>query len=133
MKKIDIVCIIDDDPTHVFVTKRSLQLGNFCESIMVFRNGKEAFDSLKAICLAGERLPDLILLDINMPVWDGWNFLDEFMQIPIASKIIVYIITSSNNPEDIRRAEQYSLVSNFLIKPITIEKLQAELQDGSEK
>lgn len=126
MKKIDIVCIIDDDPTHVFVASRALEIGNFCETILVFRNGKEAYDKLKAICVAGEKLPDLILLDINMPVWDGWDFLSEFIKIPIEKKITIYIITSSNNPEDMRRAESFNIVSNFLIKPITIDKLKQE-------
>lgn len=128
MKKIDIVCIIDDDPVHIFVTRKVLELGELCESIMVFRNGLEAFDRLKAICINGEILPDVILLDLNMPIWDGWDFLDAFTQIPIKKKIVIYIVTSSNNPEDTRRASTYQEVSKFIVKPISIEKLKSELK-----
>jgi len=128
MKKIDIVCIIDDDPVHIFVTKKVLELGEMCESIMVFKNGQEAYDKLRAICINGEILPDVILLDLNMPIWDGWDFLDAFTQIPIEKKIIIYIVTSSNDPSDIRKAKSYEQVSNFIVKPITIEKLKIELK-----
>ncbi|MFE3871119.1 hypothetical protein ACFX5F_07770 [Flavobacterium sp. ZS1P70] len=59
-----------------------MEIANFCESFMIFRNGKEAFDKLKAIIIADAKLPDLILLNLNMPIWDGWQFLDEFIKIP---------------------------------------------------
>lgn len=133
MKKIDLLCIVDDDPISVFTTKHALSLGEFCQSIIVFRDGKEAFDKLKAIVVAGERLPEVILLDLNMPVWDGWQFLDEFIQIPIPKKVLIYIISSSNNPEDLRKAENYKQVSNFIIKPVTVEKLQDVLMEGIER
>lgn len=124
MKKIDIACIIDDDPIFVFGTKRIMQLANFCESFMVFRNGKEAYDKLKAIILNNEKLPDLILLDLNMPIWDGWQFLDEFIKIPNDRTITIYIITSSVDPADVEKAKSYDLVSNYIVKPITMVELK---------
>lgn len=124
MKKIDIACIIDDDPIFIFGTKRIMQLANFCESFMIFHNGKEAYDNLKAVILNNEKLPDLILLDLNMPVWDGWQFLDEFIKIPNKRPITIYIITSSVDPADVEKAKSYDLVSNYIVKPITIEELK---------
>ena len=124
MKKINIACIIDDDPIFIFGTKRIMQLTNFCEGFMIFHNGKEAYENLNAIIINKEKLPDIILLDLNMPVWDGWQFLDEFIQIPNKTEITIYIITSSVDPEDIEKAKSYDAVSNYIVKPITIDKLK---------
>jgi len=124
MRKINIACIIDDDPIFVFGTKRIMQLSNFCESIMVFVNGKDAHDSLKAMILAKEPQPDVILLDLNMPIWDGWQFLDEFIKIPNDYPITIYIITSSVDPADVEKAKKYDAVSNYIVKPITTAELK---------
>ncbi len=124
MKKINLACIIEDDPTHVYITKRFLNLTGLLESILICSNGKDAFTKLKAIISSGEKLPELILLDLNMPVWDGWQFLDAFKEIPVEDKIDIYILTSSNNEADIERAKNYNIDSNYIVKPITLEKLK---------
>ncbi|MEA5426309.1 response regulator [Arcicella lustrica] len=129
MKKIDIACIIDDDPIFVFGTKRLMQLANFCNGVLVFKNGKEAYDSLKTIIISGEKLPDLIFLDLNMPIWDGWQFLDEFIQIPIENAVTIFIVTSSIDPEDIKRAKSYEIVSNYLVKPIKMDDLKKLMEE----
>ena len=124
MKKINLACIIEDDPTHVYITKRFLNLTGLVDSILICSNGKDAFTKLKAIISSGEKLPELILLDLNMPVWDGWQFLDAFKEIPIEDKIDIFILTSSNNEADIERAKNYNIDSNYIVKPITLEKLK---------
>ena len=124
MKKINITCIIDDDPIFVFGTKKIMEMTNFCESIVVYKNGKEAYESLKAIILANEPQPDIILLDLNMPVWDGWQFLDEFIQIPNKKTITIYIITSSVDPADVQKAKKYDAISSYIVKPITTAELK---------
>jgi len=129
MKKIDIACIIDDDPIYVFGAKRMMELADFCNSIMVFKNGQEAINNLKPIMIAGEDIPDVILLDINMPIMDGWQFLDEFIQIESHKKITVYIVSSSIDPADLKRAKKYENVSNYIVKPITAQTLKNILQD----
>ncbi|MCJ8163362.1 response regulator [Pontibacter sp. E15-1] len=128
MKKIDIACIIDDDPIFVYGTRTIMEMAQFCESFMVFHNGKDAFENLKRIMLSGEKLPDLILLDLNMPIMDGWQFLDEFIQIPNSKPICIFIVTSSIDPVDMEKAKRYSEINNYLIKPISIEQLQAEIE-----
>ncbi|MCL5130211.1 MULTISPECIES: response regulator [unclassified Algibacter] len=127
MKKINLACIIEDDPTHVYITKRFLKRTGLVESILTCSNGKDAFDKLKAIISDGKQLPELILLDLNMPIWDGWQFLDAFKAIPSEKKINIYILTSSNSEADIERAKLYNIDSNYIVKPITLEKLQEVL------
>ncbi len=129
MKKIDITCIIDDDPIFIFGIKKIMELIGFSKSIMVFQNGEEALNNLKAVISANEKLPDVILLDLNMPILDGWQFLDEFVKIPCEKKIIIYIVSSSVDPEDMLRAKSYELVSDYIVKPVTVEKLKVVLQD----
>jgi len=129
MKKIDLACIIDDDPIFVFGAKRIMEMAHFCESFLIFPNGREALDKLKAIIKAGGQTPDIILLDINMPVLDGWGFLDEFTKIPISKKILIYIITSSIDPADIQKVKHYENVNNYIIKPITADKLKHILNE----
>lgn len=128
MKKIDLACIIDDDSIHVFGAKRAISLANFCKEVLVFNNGKDAFDEISEIFISKKLAPELILLDINMPVWDGWNFLDEFLKLPESKNVKIFIMTSSVDPVDRTKAKTYKQVSNFIIKPITLEKLQAALQ-----
>lgn len=125
MKKIDIACIIDDDPIFVFGTTKIMKLANFCNSFMVFQNGEEAINNLRPIIEANDTsLPDVILLDLNMPVMDGWEFLDEFVKIPCEKEITIYIVTSSIDPQDMEKAKDYDKISNYLVKPITADKLQ---------
>jgi len=127
MKKIDIACIIDDDPIYIFGMKRIMELADFCKSFMIFNNGKEALDKLKPMVTSGDKLPDIILLDLNMPVMDGWQFLDEFTKIPSDKEILIYIVSSSIDPEDIKKAEGYGLTSSYIVKPVTVKTLKAIL------
>ncbi|AWG20296.1 response regulator [Flavobacterium faecale] len=124
MKKIDQVCIIDDDPTHIFITKKYVELSGLVENIMIYKNGKEAYDHLKAIFTASEKLPEIILLDLNMPIWDGWQFLEEFIKIPIKSKINIFILTSSVSATDKIQAEKFNLNGNYLVKPIAFSEIK---------
>lgn len=129
MKKIALTCIIDDDPIYIFGIQRMMEIANFCESFMIFNNGKNALETLEKVILAEGTLPDLILLDLNMPIMDGWEFLDEFTKIPCKQKITIYIITSSIDNEDVKKAKTYSNVSNYILKPVTIAGLKVILEE----
>ncbi|WP_418264809.1 response regulator [Flavobacterium faecale] len=129
MKKIDQICIIEDDPTHLFITKKYVELSGLVENIMIYKNGKEAYDKLKAIFTASQKLPEIILLDLNMPIWDGWQFLEEFLKIPIKSKINIFILTSSVNLEDRIQAAKFNLNGKYLVKPITFEEIKTILAE----
>lgn len=129
MTKIETACIIDDDPIFVFAAKRMMHLANFCERFLVFHNGKKALESLEPLMRNGDNLPEVVLLDLNMPVMDGWQFLDQFIQIPTSKKVMVYIVTSSIDPEDLNRAKSYEVVSNYIVKPINLDMLTEILKD----
>ncbi len=129
MKKINNICLIEDEPIQTFIATKIIKMSGMVENILIFKNGKEAYDKLKDIILAGENLPEIILLDLNMPIWDGWQFLDEFTKLPISSTVIIYILTSSNDPDDLKRAESYNLSKNYLIKPLTLERFNAVLAE----
>ncbi|MFC5284520.1 response regulator [Pedobacter alpinus] len=129
MRKIELACIIEDDPMHLFLTKKYIELTGLVEKILVCKNGKDAYETIKALFVNSEKLPQIIFLDLNMPVWDGWQFLDEFTKIPVKQKITIYILTSSVYQDDINRAETYSLTSNYLVKPISHEQMKTVLSE----
>lgn len=125
MKLIKTIAIIDDDDIFVYITKKAVEQINIVEQIKVFGNGKDAIDYLKENCCKPDLLPEIILLDLSMPIMDGWQFLDEYTKIKpkIGKKITIYIVTSSISPEDMRKAKNIDAVSDFIIKPITKDKL----------
>lgn len=124
MKKLDLVCIVEDDPIQLFITKRNIELHAIVKKIIVYKNGKEAYYELKEKFIAGSDLPQIILLDLNMPVWDGWQFLDEFTQLSIERDISIYILSSSNNEMDLERAKKYRQIKNYLVKPVNQEQVK---------
>ena len=125
MRKISRSCIIDDDPIFVFGTKKVMKEVDFCDDVLVYHNGEEAINGLKSMVDRGEPLPDLIFLDLNMPIMDGWDFLEDFMAIPNQNRkdVFVYIISSSIDANDFIRARNYEIVNNYILKPVTPEDL----------
>lgn len=118
------ICIIDDDPIYVFTVRHLLKNIFFEGEVVVYKDGKEAFEGLKATEMRGEPLPELILLDLNMPVWDGWDFLKEFGKTEQAENVKVCVVSSSDHPDDVGRAEQHPLVDDMYLKPLTAEILK---------
>lgn len=128
MKKVNTACIIDDDPIFVFGTKKIMEIANFCNNILIFNNGAEAYEGLKTLVEQKKELPEVILLDLNMPIMDGWQFLEKITTINIPESITIYIVTSSINPADIERSKKYNRVNKYIVKPITIDKLKDILE-----
>lgn len=122
------VLIIDDDYASVYLTKSVLEEMQVTEQIVTATNGQEGLEKVKQYCLNGQAAPldcpDLILLDLNMPVMDGFEVLEELKRIGqsnlIEAKIIV--LTSSSNKKDIEKVEAMG-IKNFLVKPLTEDKL----------
>lgn len=125
MRKISRSCIIDDDPIFVFGTKKVMKEVDFCDDILVYHNGEEAINGLKSMVKRGEQLPNLIFLDLNMTIMDGWDFLEDFIAIPYNNRkdVFVYIISSSIDANDFIRARNYEIVNNYILKPVTPEDL----------
>ncbi|MEH6407981.1 MAG: response regulator [Leeuwenhoekiella sp.] len=125
MKKVKLACIIDDDPIFVFGIKKMMELTEFCDNFLICCNGKEALDKLTGIVESGENIPEVILLDLNMPVMDGWEFLEEFTKVKTPKEIMIYIVTSSIDKNDLERAKEFSIVSNYVVKPIDVKDLES--------
>ncbi len=108
-----------------FLTKKAIESTSLVELIRVFGNGLDAINFLREHCEDVEALPEIILLDLSMPIMDGWQFLDQFTKLApkIDKKITLYICSSSISPSDVELAKKNNLVSDYIIKPITKEKL----------
>ena len=108
------VLVVDDDPTLIFLMKRLLQKTEKVSEVRVASNGKEAIDILSG----GEWLPDLIFLDINMPVMSGWDFLDEFSErYNGRTGCEIVMLSSSTREMEIEQAARHPEVSKYLSKP----------------
>ncbi len=107
MKKINSICIIDDDPITVFGIRKLLSLVAHCNNITSYANGKLALDGIQEKYTATSKAPDIIFLDINMPIMDGWQFLEEFIALPLQQKVRINIVTSSIDPSDWQNYERY--------------------------
>lgn len=120
------IFLVDDDSTFMFLTKKLIMSSKADTLINEFSDGQKALDYLKGHLNDQEQYqyPDLILLDLSMPVVDGWGFLEEYISFEkqIKKKIRLYIVSSSISPHDIERARTYKIVSDFIIKPLLREK-----------
>lgn len=126
MKKFNDVFVVDDDKIYHFILKKLLKKNNIEVTPHFFENGLEAIESLKQKTSESNGLPDLILLDINMPVMDGWQFLEEYKKIKgnFLKDTVIYMISSSNSPYDMDKAKQFpEEVKDYFMKPVCLEDL----------
>lgn len=128
MKKIDLAYIIDDDEIIIYLTGEIIKTANFTEKTETFLDGQQAINRLKQVIEEGGKLPDVILFDLNMPVMDGWEFVDEFLKLPIKKEIPLFVFTSSINPADKDKSFSYSTIKGFIQKPLTNQKLDKILR-----
>lgn len=122
------VLCIDDDNTTLTICKLVIAKAGFAKEVITAMNGKEGIDFFEKH--AGDTdsgaLPDIVFLDLNMPVMNGWDFLEEYAA-QYADKlpdIKIVILSSTVNPEDFRKAAQLSIVTDFISKPISVETLR---------
>ncbi|MEQ3661433.1 MAG: response regulator [Flavobacterium sp.] len=127
MKKQLIICIVDDDEIYQFVARKTIEQINCVKKILMHSDGEQAINFLIDNIANSVELPDVIFLDINMPIMDGWGFLAEYVKLKphIGKKITIYMVTSSVDPADIKRAKQISEVSDYIVKPITYDKIKS--------
>lgn len=126
--KFNDVFVVDDDKIFHFIIKKLLVSNNINVEPEFFENGLQAIEGIKSKLDREEAPPDLILLDINMPILDGWQFLEEFKLLKerIGKEIIIYIISSSDNTFDRSRADDFKdEIKDYYLKPITIEGLRS--------
>ena len=115
--------LIDDNFIDNFVTRKIIENGSFAETIVVYQSAAEAIEALKNKIIA----PDVIFLDIRMPMMDGFGFLDEYDKIKIDNKdeIKIFMLSSSLDPVDFKLSTQNKYITQFLHKPITHKVLES--------
>jgi len=129
MSQLNTVWIVDDDPIFTYGLKKLITITDFCKNISTFNNGEEALNFLKLKVDSSQSLPDVILLDLNMPIMDGWQFLDAFVELTLVKNIRIYIASSSIDVVDHLKARDYTVVSDFLVKPLKRSDLQMIMED----
>lgn len=121
------ILLVDDDEINNFISIKLIKKAVENTAISACLNGRFAIDELVNIQKHDPSLlPDFILLDINMPIMNGWEFLDEYKRLNIdpEGKSKIYIISSSVFSNDINKARSYPLVKNFISKPLSVEKIK---------
>ncbi|MCW3113915.1 MAG: response regulator [Segetibacter sp.] len=125
------VLCIDDDQITLVLCEMVIKKAGFATEVVTAKNGREGLAWFSAYFsknnnIPKQEAPQLILLDLNMPVMNGWDFLEDYLmkysdRLP-ATKVV--IISSTVNPEDFSRANRYEIVIDFINKPLTTEGLE---------
>lgn len=132
MKKLKNVLLIEDDDIVNFYNEFLLKNKDFTENIAIARNGLQGIEYIKKARAGaeGHHIPDLIFLDINMPIMNGFEFLEEYEKLEIKSveKVLVVMLTSSMHPKDQEKAQSFRSVSEYMYKPLQEENIGSILE-----
>jgi CheY-like chemotaxis protein len=122
------VFCIDDDPITLMLCKKAMQKVDFAHEITTLQSGEEAIAFFESNINSPDNsiIPELIFLDLNMPLMSGWEFLDIYLKQGYNSifKTNIIVLSSTIDPKDIEKSKSYPMVVNFLSKPISKEILQ---------
>lgn len=116
------VLVVDDDEVFLMLTTKFLQKIEFDSNLQKFKNGAEALTYFEEEYNQQDIF--VILLDINMPVMDGWEFLNALKRKAYKRNTLVYMVTSSTDIKDKEKSETYSIVRGYESKPLTADKLE---------
>lgn len=138
MKSLDCILLVDDDSASNFLTERLLRKVNLANNIMVRSNGKEDLDYLTLAYNKEDDefpRPDLILLDLKMPLVDGWEFLEAYQALPeeLRESVVIIMLTTSLRDQDRERAESTGLVKGYINKPLSADVLLPILEELREE
>lgn len=128
-KKYRTVMLIDDNEIDNLINQKMIEAASITENIYTHTGAKSAIEFLKnmeKLDVAEKVLPDVIFLDIDMPLMDGFQFLDEFEKLSnnTKNKCKIVMLTSSINPQDFNRSKKYEYVKLYLNKPLSHESIQ---------
>jgi CheY-like chemotaxis protein len=134
-RKLESILLIDDDDASNFINKYEIKKANITDNIVVVLNGREALEYLTNTGKYEGNGPEfpkptLVFLDINMPVMDGWEFLNAYEKLEEGqkAKIIIVMLTTSFNPDDKKRADKIPSISGYKNKPLTKEIISEIVQ-----
>ncbi len=120
------ILIIDDDEINNFIAAKLIDKIPPKAIVNTCLNGQEGIDYIKSKLNDQDEFPDIIFLDINMPLMNGWEFLDEYelLKDSVTKRVIINMLSSSVYNDDIVKAETYSTVNRFISKPLTVDKIR---------
>jgi len=121
------VMLVDDNEIDNIINEKIIEANSFAEKILVFQTGQEALEYLKDNQDKETDLPEIVFLDINMPIMDGFQFLEDFEQFSemVLDKCKIIMLSSSISPKDIDRAASSRYVKKYLNKPLNARYLEA--------
>jgi CheY-like chemotaxis protein len=121
--KLTCIMLVDDDHNDNFFHEREIKKTNAATIVIEKNTGLEALEYLKSKKVDKAMLPNLIFLDINMPGMNGWDFLQEYERLDkeLQSRVVIIMLTSSDNDDDVSRAKAWRSVSDYITKPLTKE------------
>jgi CheY-like chemotaxis protein len=126
MPKFKKVLLVEDDHITVIICEKIIKFADFAADVVSVSNGQEAYKFLNSEAETNVTFPEIILLDLNMPVMNGWEFLERYADWTKGKKNIpeIYMLSSTVDQEEMSRAMQYPHVKGFISKPLTKEHLQ---------
>lgn len=128
MEKIKQVMVIDDDPINNIIFQKLSEFTDFAEEIITFLSAVDSLDYLQKLEEEQTPPPNIIFLDIRMPIVNGWEFLERLSQLNqnhYFDDTAIYMLTSSSEQSDINKAKNYRLVTDYIVKPLLTENLEA--------
>lgn len=118
------VLLIDDSDADNFLHRRAIAATGLVEEIDVRRDGEQGLELLRRLADAGDPMPELVLLDINMPRMTGWEFLEAYGELPRPAGTVLYVLSATANPADHERAAAHPAVDGFRSKSLTSDMLR---------
>ncbi len=127
MKPIQSIMIIDDEPVNNFICRRTIEHFDPSIEVIEFEKAKDALSYFENQSKTKEqKLPDIVFLDLNMPLMDGWQFLEQYKNLMpyFNNDIDLFLLTSSSFEGDLKRARSFPVISYYITKPLTIGVLE---------
>ncbi len=131
MEQVKNILIIDDDNVYRYTTEKYLKLLKLSKEVTVYSDAEEALGYLEANLNNKNIFPEIILLDVNMPILDGWQFIAEFQKLKgqLDQKLDLYMVSSSIDERDEFRAKSLEGVKDFLVKPLNEAGMRKMVED----
>jgi len=136
MKESTKICIIDDDEIYRFAFGRHLKSLEATSSLQTFSESEMALDFFREYRVMNDELPDILFLDINMPIMGGFEFIEAFEKLGLTKKIDIYVMSSLLSEENLKQVKNYESITDYFTKPIgedTLNELISRISNEAQK